>query len=97
MQKVVKRKGQLKLVIEPGDVTDFIVFADCRTDAQKLRKPEVRKGSFVSIRGELQSFGWSALCLIDCKLDEVRRKKKGKRREKLINQDVFKLTKLRRK
>jgi hypothetical protein len=29
VQEVVKREGQCKLVIEPGDVPGFVVFADC--------------------------------------------------------------------
>jgi hypothetical protein len=29
VQKVVKRNGQCKLVIEPSDVSGFVVFADC--------------------------------------------------------------------
>jgi len=68
VQKVVKRDGQYKLVIEPGDVPGFIVFADCLPDAENLRKPQIRKGSLVSVRGALQSFGWSAVCLVGCRL-----------------------------
>jgi hypothetical protein len=71
VQKVVKREGQEKLVIEPGDVPGFVVFADCRTDAETLRNSQIRKGSTVSIRGKLASFGSSAICLNDCRLEQV--------------------------
>lgn len=68
VQKVVRRDGQLKLVIEPGDVPGFVVFADCLSDAETVRNSKIRKGSQVSISGNLQSFGWSAVCLTDCRL-----------------------------
>ncbi len=34
VQKRVKRDGQCKLVIEPGDVPGFVVFADCLSDCR---------------------------------------------------------------
>lgn len=33
VRKVVKREEQCKLVVEPGDVPGFVVFADCISDA----------------------------------------------------------------
>ncbi len=66
VRKVVKRDGQLKLVIEPGDVPGFVVFADCLSDAETVRNAKVRKGSSVAISGNLQAFGCSAICLADC-------------------------------
>ena len=69
VQKLVKREGQCKLVIEPGaSVPGFIVFADCRTDEKAVISRKIRKGSFVSIRGKFQTFGASAVCLSDCRL-----------------------------
>jgi len=69
VQKLVKREGQCKLVIEPGATdNDFIVFADCRTDEKTVISRKIRKGSFVSIRGKLQTFGASAVCLSGCRL-----------------------------
>ncbi len=68
VRKVVKRDNQLKLVIEPGDVCGFIVFADCLSDAETVKNAMIRKGSTVAIKGNLQSFGWSAVCLTDCRL-----------------------------
>ena len=69
VQKLVKREGQCKLVIEPGaSVPSFIVFADCRTDEKAVISRKIRKGSFVSIRGKFQTFGASAVCLSDCRL-----------------------------
>jgi len=69
VQKCVKREGQCKLVIEPGaSVPGFIVFADCRTDEKAVISRKIRKGSFVSIRGKLRTFGASAVCLSDCRL-----------------------------
>ncbi len=63
VQKRVKRDELCRLVIEPGDVPGFVVFADLEPDAAK-----VRKGSFVSVRGKLRSFGSAAVCLSDCRL-----------------------------
>jgi ribosome-associated protein YbcJ (S4-like RNA binding protein) len=68
VQKVVKRNGQCKLVIEPGDVPGFIVFADCLTDAETVRNSKIRKGSLVSVRGKFQTFGALAVNLSDCRL-----------------------------
>jgi hypothetical protein len=69
VQKFAKREGICRLVVEPGaGVPGFIVFADCLTDAEKLRKAKIRKGSLVSVRGKFQSFGASAVCLSDCRL-----------------------------
>jgi hypothetical protein len=72
VQKRVKRDGQCKLVIQPGDVPGFVVFADCEADAEKLRKAKIRKGSVVSVRGNFQTFGASAVCLSDCRIVEKR-------------------------
>jgi hypothetical protein len=67
--KRVRREGECKLVIEPGaSVPGFVVFADCRADAEKLRKAKIRKGSLVSVRGKFQTFGAAAVCLSDCRL-----------------------------
>ncbi len=68
VQKVVKRDGQCKLVIEPGDVPGFVVFADCLSDAENIRNHKIRKGSSVAIQGKLISFGARAACLSDGKL-----------------------------
>jgi hypothetical protein len=68
VQKRVKREGQCKLVIELGDVSGFVVFADCLSDVKKVRAQKIRKGSFVSIRGKFQTFGALAVCLSDCRL-----------------------------
>jgi hypothetical protein len=64
--KRVKRDGQCKLVIEPGDVPGFVVFADCRADAETVTNSKIRKGSSVRVKGKLQTFGASAVCLADC-------------------------------
>ncbi len=69
VQKRVKREGQCKLVIEPGDVPGFVVFADCRTDEKSVISRKIRKGSLVSVRGRLLSFGDRAVCLSDCRLE----------------------------
>jgi hypothetical protein len=68
VQKRVKRDGQCKLVIEPGDVPGFVVFADCWSDAETVTNSKIRKGSLVSVRGKLLAFGSSAVCLSDCRL-----------------------------
>jgi hypothetical protein len=68
VQKRVKRDGQCKLVIQPGDVPGFIVFADCQPDAETVQARKIRKGSPVAVRGKFQTFGASAVCLSDCRL-----------------------------
>jgi hypothetical protein len=78
VQKRVKRDGQCKLVIEPGDVPGFVVFADCLKDAETVTNSKIRKGSLVSVRGKFQTFGASAVCLSDCRLQQVATQKKGK-------------------
>jgi hypothetical protein len=70
VRKFVRREGVCRLVIEPGDVPGFVVFADCRTDAETVRNSKIRKGSLVSVRGKLASFGASAVCLSDCRLSQ---------------------------
>jgi hypothetical protein len=68
VQKVVNRDGQFKLVIEPGNAPGFVVFADCASDAENITKLNIRKGSSVRVKGKLQTFGASAVCLSDCRL-----------------------------
>jgi hypothetical protein len=74
--KRVKRDELFRLVIEPGDVPGFIVFADCQPDAGEVEARKIRKGSLVSVRGKFQSFGSAAVCLSDCRLDKVGLQKK---------------------
>jgi hypothetical protein len=68
VRKLVKREGQCKLVIEPGDVPGFVVFADCLSDAETVIKRKIRKGSSVRVKGKFQTFGASAVNLSDCRL-----------------------------
>ncbi len=68
VQKVVKRDGQCKLVIEPGNAPGFVVFADCPGELENLSKLNIRKGSPVSVRGKFETFGAAAVCLSDCRL-----------------------------
>jgi primosomal replication protein N len=71
VQKRVKRDGQCKLVIEPGaSVPGFVVFADCLTDAETVTNSKIRKGSSVRVKGKLLTFGASAVCLSDCRLQK---------------------------
>jgi ribosome-associated protein YbcJ (S4-like RNA binding protein) len=72
VQKLVKRDGQCKLVIEPGDVPGFVVFADCTSDAETVRNSKIRKGSSVRVKGKFQTFGALAVCLSDCRLQGMR-------------------------
>lgn len=74
VQKVVKRDGQCKLVIEPESAPEFVVFADCISDAETVRARKIRKGSPVSVRGEFRSYGNRAVCLSDCRIQENRYK-----------------------
>jgi hypothetical protein len=95
VQKVVKRAGVCKLIIEPGNAPGFVVFADCTSDAENLTKLNIRKGSLVLVRGKFQSFGASAVCLSDCRLmpegnleqlgtlkKKIQRRNRDERREK---------------
>jgi hypothetical protein len=68
VQKRVRREGECKLVIEPDDKAGFVVFADCRSDAETVSNSKIRKGSGVSVRGKFATFGTSAVCLSDCRL-----------------------------
>jgi hypothetical protein len=68
VQKRVKRDGQCKLVIEPGDVPGFVVFADCLKDAETVTNSKIRRGSSVRVKGKFETFGASAVCLTDCRL-----------------------------
>ncbi len=67
VQKRVKRDGQCKLVIAPDNV-QLTVFADCASDVQNVISRKIRKGSPVRVKGKLQTFGASAVCLSDCRL-----------------------------
>ncbi len=66
--KRVNRDGLCRLVIQPGDVPGFVVFADCQPDAGEVEARKIRKGSLVSVRGKFQTFGALAVCLSDCRL-----------------------------
>ena len=68
VQKVVKRDGGMKLVIEPSAAPGFVVFADCFGDVETIKARKVRKGSVVSVRGRFASYGAMAVCLTDCRL-----------------------------
>jgi hypothetical protein len=82
VQKRVKRDGQCKLVIEPGaSVPGFVVFADCRSDAETVRARKIRKGSSVSVRGKFATFGAAAVCLSGCRLQRFAILKTGKKQE----------------
>ncbi len=76
VQKVVRRDGQCKLIIEPGNAPGFVVFADFSEKSETLKKAKIRKGSLVSVRGKFQSFGASAVCLSDCRLQRFATLKK---------------------
>jgi hypothetical protein len=76
VQKRVKRDGQCKLVIQPGDVPGFVVFADCRADAGEVEARKIRKGSLVSVRGKFETFGAAAVCLSGCRLQRFATLKK---------------------
>jgi hypothetical protein len=66
VQKVVKREGQCRLVIESDNEPGFVIFADCPGELEKIKAHKIRKGSLCSVRGRLHSFGGRAVCLSDC-------------------------------
>jgi hypothetical protein len=83
VQKRVRREGECKLVIQPGDVPGFVVFADCRADEKSVISLKIRKGSSVRVKGKFQTFGAMAVCLSDCRtenLSQVNTLKKGSNR-----------------
>jgi hypothetical protein len=82
VQKRVRREGECKLVIEPDDVPGFVVFADCRSDAETVSNSKIRKGSVVRIKGKFQSFGTSAVCLSDCRLLGNNKEKQERNRKR---------------
>jgi hypothetical protein len=67
VQKLIKRDGQCKLVIQSLDRGE-IIFADCYQSRDLIAARKIRKGSAVVVRGKVSSFGLSAVCLADCKL-----------------------------
>ncbi len=85
VQKRVKRDGQCKLVIEPGDVPGFVVFADCGADAATVQARKIRKGSSVSVRGKFETFGAAAVCLSDCRLQGENKERTRKNRKETGN------------
>jgi hypothetical protein len=68
VQRVVKREGLCKLVIESDNAPGFVIFADCPGELEKIKAQKIRKGSLCSVRGRLHSFGGRAVCLSDCRL-----------------------------
>jgi primosomal replication protein N len=68
VQKVVKRDGLCRLVIESDNAPGFVIFADCAGEMEKIKAEKIRKGSVASVRGRLHSFGGRAVCLSDCRL-----------------------------
>jgi hypothetical protein len=84
VQKRVRREEQFKLVIQPDDESGFVVFADFSEKLGILKKAKIRKGSSVSIRGEFQTFGASAVCLSDCRLEETAVTKEEQRRKRRL-------------
>jgi hypothetical protein len=68
VQKVVKREGLCRLVIESDNAPGFVIFADCPGELEKIKAHKIRKGSAAAVRGRLHSFGGRAVCLSDCRL-----------------------------
>jgi hypothetical protein len=68
VQKVVKREGLCKLIIESDNAPGFVIFADCPGELEKIKAQKIRKGSLASVRGRLHSFGGRAVCLSNCRL-----------------------------
>ncbi len=85
--KRVKRDGQCRLVIQPGDVPGFVVFADYQPDAETVTNSKIRKGSLVSVRGRFQTFGASAVCLSDCQLQQFATQKKKSSRKLAVKKE----------
>ena len=78
VRKLVRRDG-CKLIIEPDDPTDLIVFADCQGDAEIVRNSEIRKGSLVAVR---ESFNHSARRRFVCPIADCGKNRKETRTQK---------------
>ena len=64
--KLIKRDGQCKLMIQSAAPV-MTIFADfALSDPGAVAARKIRKGSEVSLRGKVTSFGSSAVCLSDC-------------------------------
>jgi hypothetical protein len=70
---------------EPGDVPGFVVFADCPGEVENLTKLNIRKGSLVSIRGKFLSYGAKAVCLSDCRLEQVGTLSANRKKKRFIS------------
>jgi hypothetical protein len=91
--KRVKRDGQCKLVIQPGDVPGFVVFADFSEKSESIKEAKIRKGSRVSVRGKFETFGAAAVCLVDCRLQRFAIQKKKSSRKFALKKENGKLEK----
>ncbi len=69
VEKRVKREGLCRLVVNPDSAT-MRVIADCKGDEASVISRGIRKGSNVTIHGNLQSFGNHSVCLADCRMDK---------------------------
>jgi len=87
VEKRVRRDGKCKLVIRPNE-SKLIVFADCISDAATVQARKIRKGSSVSLRGKFQTFGFSAVCLSDCRLMSVSKSVLSDTLENRVSNDV---------
>ena len=67
VQKLIKRDGQCKLVIQSLNLGK-IIFADCYQSRDLIAARKIRKGSEVNLKGKVSSFGSEAVCLSDCSL-----------------------------
>ncbi len=57
VQKLAKREGQCKLVIEPDDESGFVVFADCLSDAETVNMRLLTKPTLFRLEGKFQALG----------------------------------------
>ena len=69
--KKIVRHEHLKLFVSADDsrLTAFAEFTRAK-EAKKVLERKVRKSSNIAVIGELQSFGYRSVCLINCRLVE---------------------------
>ena len=70
IEKVIKRDG-LKVLLIPEGLADgctFSLFAkfDRQAERDRFKSLKLRKGKFITLAGELRSFGYQAANLTDC-------------------------------
>jgi len=79
------------LIIESSDAFSFVVFADYILDAETVIKRKILKGSLVSVRGKLRTFGALAVNQSDYRLQQLATKKRKKENLRILTRELEEL------